>query len=66
MPYAGMSPLFKKTDNLLKESYRPVSILTVISNIHADVMNDVDDIFEELLSVFRNVYNCQSLIMKLI
>ena len=28
--YAELNPLFKKTDNLLKEVYRPVSILTAI------------------------------------
>ena len=71
MKYAKLSPLFKKTDNLLKENYRPVSILTAISKIHEDLMNDqlyayFEDIFEELLSAFRKKYSCQSLLTKLI
>ena len=40
LKYAELCPLFKNTDNLLKENYRPVSILTAISKIHEDLMND--------------------------
>ena len=63
--------LKKKPDNLLKENYRPVSILTAMSKIHEDLMNDqlyayFEDIFEELLNAFRKKYCCQSLLTKLI
>ena len=71
LKYAELSPLFKKSDNLLKENYRPVSILTAISKIHEDLMNDqlyayFEDIFEELPSAFRKKYSCQSLLTKFI
>ena len=71
MKYAELSPLFKKTDNLLKENNKPVSILTAISKIHDDLMNDqlcayFEDIFEGLLSAFWKKYSCQSLLTKLI
>ena len=70
MKYAKFSPLFKKTDNLLKD-YRPVSILTAIQKIHEDLMNDqsyayFEGTFEELLSAFRKKYSCQSLLTKLV
>ena len=71
MKHAELSPLFKKIGNLLKGNYRPGSILTVLSKIHDDLMNDqlyayLEDIFEELLSAFRKKYSCQSLLTKLI
>ena len=70
MKFAELTPLFENTDNLLKDNYRPVSILTAISKIHKDMMNDqlyayFEDIFEELLSAFRNKYSYQSLLTKL-
>ena len=37
---AELSPLFKKDDNMVKENYRPVSVLTGISKLYESVLND--------------------------
>ena len=55
---AEVSPLFKKDDNLKKENYRPVSVLTGISKLYEMVLNDqlsvyFNNVFEKLLSAFR-------------
>ena len=39
MKCAEMSPIFKKDDNLNKNNYRPVSVLTGISKIYETVLN---------------------------
>ena len=68
---AEVSPLFKKSDNLNKLNYRPVSILTGISKVFEDVMNGqilkhFISIFHDLLSAFRKRYSCQSLLLKFV
>ena len=71
MKCAEVSPLFKKSDNLNKKNYRPVSILTGISKVFENIMNEqllehFDDIFHALLSAFRKGYSCQSLLLKFV
>ena len=68
---AEVSPLYKKCDNLNKVNYRPVSILTGISKVFENVMNDqilkhFIDIFHAMLSAFRKRYSCQSLLLKFV
>ena len=60
-----VSSKFKKIDNLIKNFYRPVSILIVWSKVYERVMaNQLLDYskntFYPLLSAFRNNYGCQS------
>ena len=69
MKCAELGPVYKKGDNLIKENYRPVSILTAISKLYESVLNDqlsshFSDIFDNLLSAFRKGYSCQSLLIK--
>ena len=71
MKCAEVSPIYKKDDNLMKNNYRPVSILTSLSKIFESVMNDqmygyLSKILETLLSAFRKGYSCQSLLIKFI
>ena len=71
MKYTDVSPCFKKKDNLFKGNYRPVSVLTVICKLYESVlsnqmMDHFNELFNILLSAFRNYYNCQSLLLKLI
>ena len=40
MKYAEISPLFKKDDNLSRNNYRPVNVLTVIYKIYEALMNN--------------------------
>ena len=71
MKYAEISPLFKKDDNLSRDSYRPVKVLTVISKIYETLMNNqlteyFVTILNKLLCVFRKRYSCQSLLVKMV
>ena len=34
------SPVYKNDDNLMKENYRPVSVLTILSKLQESVVND--------------------------
>ena len=63
--------LCTKKDNLKRDNYRPVSILTVIWKLHETVLNThmVDHfyvIFNELLAAFRKSYSCQNSWIKFI
>lgn len=71
MKCAEVSPVYKKSDNLVKGNYRPVSVLTTISKIFESVLNDqlvafFGQIFDSLLGAFRSGYSCQSILVKLI
>ena len=71
MKRAEVSPVYKKSDNLVKGNYRPVSVLTTISKIYESVVNDqmydfFNELFEGLLTAFRKGYSCQSLLVKFI
>ena len=63
MKSAEVAPLYKKDNNLKRDNYRPVSILTVISKLYETVLNTqmVDHfyvLFNELLAAFRKSYSC--------
>ena len=71
MESAEITPIYKKENNLKRDNYRPVSILTVISKLYKTVLNTqmVDHfyaLFNELLAAFRKSYNCQTLLIKFI
>ena len=69
MKCAEISPGFKKDDDLIRGSYRPVSVLPILSKIHESVTHD--QLFEyflgnfhDFLCAFRRKYSCQSLLLK--
>ena len=71
MKLAEVSPIYKKSDNLTKGNYRPVSVLTAISKLYESTMNDqllrhFTAIFNKLLSAFRKGHSCQTLMIKCI
>ena len=71
MKCAEVSPIFKKDDNLLKGNFRPVSILTSISKIYENVVNNqllghFYEIFNDLFSAFRKGHSCQLLLLKFV
>ena len=60
-----------KDDNLLKGNFRPVSILTSISKIYENVVNNqllghFYEIFNDLLSAFRKGHSCQLSLLKFV
>ena len=71
MKCAQVSPVYKNTDNLKKNNYRPVSVLTAISKTYETVLNDqmvnhFRVLFNDLLSAFRKLYSCQTLLIRFI
>ena len=69
MKCAELSTIYKKDDNLLKNNFRPVSVLTGISKLYESVVNDqllefFGKLFNDLICAFRKGYSCQSLLMK--
>ena len=55
------SPVYKKENNLKRDNYRPLSILTVISKLYHFYV-----LFNELLAAFRKSYSCQTLLIEFI
>ena len=68
---AEISPLFKTNDNLSKNNYRPLSILTALSKILEGLICDqlscyMNDIMSMHLSDYRKRYSCNNLLIKCI
>ena len=68
---ADVSPVFKKLDRLIKENYRPVSVLTATSKVYESIMCDqllshFRNILSKLLSGFRKGYSCEQVLISCI
>ena len=68
---ADISPIFKKVDRVLKENYRPVSILPVVSKIFERIMQKQIKIYVEkhlspFLCGYRKEYNTQNALIAMI
>ena len=70
MKLSEISPVFKKNDNLDKENYRSVNILTVLSKVFERILSDqLTDYFKSILSpklsAYRKGYSCQQVLLNL-
>ena len=70
MKLAEISPMFKKNDNLDKENYRSVDILTAISKVFEYILSDqmimfFSNILNPSLSAYRKGYNCLHVTLQL-
>ena len=68
---AVVSSQFKKIYNLIKSSYRPVSILIVMSKVYERVMANqllayFENIFSPLLSAFQKNHGCLSTLLNML
>ena len=68
---AEVSPVYKKSDNLERGNYRPVSVLSCTSKVLEKVYYDqiyehFITILSEYLSAFRKNYGCHHVLIKLI
>ena len=68
---AEVSPIFKKQDNLIRNNYRPVSVLPVISKLfERTYYNQMYDFFQVILSsylaAFRQNYGCNHVLLKFV
>ena len=64
LKYADITPIFKKLDCTLKENYRPVSILPVVSKIFERIMQKkikcyIEQYLSPFLCGYRKGYNTQ-------
>ena len=70
MKLAEISPVYKKDDNMCKESYRSVNLLIIISKVFERILVDqmmayFEHILSSSLSAYRKGYNCQHVILRL-
>ena len=68
---ADITPIFKKKDNLNKENYRPISILSHLSKVferilHKQIDSFMKNEFSPYLCGFRENHNAQYLLLKMI
>ena len=68
---AGITPLFKKIDRLLKSNYRPVSILPTLSKIYEKILYQqiyeyFNSIFSKYLSGFRKGHSTQHCLLSIL
>lgn len=71
LKYADVSPVYKKSDNLMKDNYRPISVLTSTSKIFESIMCDQMRVhFKTLLSIwlaaYRTKYSCNNVLLSFI
>ena len=70
MKMSEISPIFKKSDTLSKENYRPVNLLTVWSKVFERILSDqltnhFIKILSSRVSAYRKGYSCQHVIIDL-
>ena len=70
MKLMKISPIFKKNDNLCKENYRSINLLTSTSKVLKNIMSDqiteyFSDPLSSSLSAYRKGYSCQHVILRL-
>ena len=68
---AEISPIYKKKDDMIKDNYRPVSILSIFSKVYETIIADqlmdyFKDIFDNMLCAYRKKYGTQHVLVKLI
>ncbi len=71
MKKAEISPIFKKKDDMIKDNYRPISILAVFSKVFETItavqlMEYFKSIFNEKLCAYRKKYGTEHVLIKLI
>jgi hypothetical protein len=71
LKYANVSPIFKKSDQLQKENFRPISVLTALSKVFEGIMADqLKDHFKHILSkwlaAYRSQYSCNNVLLSFV
>ena len=65
-----VTPLFKKDDELVKENYRPVTVLPCLNNIFERLLSSQLDDFctsflSDCISAYRKFFSCETALLKL-
>jgi hypothetical protein len=68
LKYADVSPIYKKSDNLIKDNFRPVSVLTILSKVFEGFMAEqMNSYFKDKLSIwlsaYRSKYSCNNVLL---
>jgi hypothetical protein len=68
---AEVSSIYKKSDKLCKENYRPISVLVIVSKVYEKIFVQrmsryIEKIFNPLLSAYRNGYSCNDVLLKFV
>ncbi len=71
MKKAEISPIFKKKYDMIKDNYRPISILAIFSNVFETIIAEqlieyFKSIFNEKLCAYRKNYGIEHVLIKLI
>ena len=67
--HAEVTPLYKKNNNLDKQNYRPVSVLTAMSKVMEGLMCDqimqyFENVLSQSISAYRKLYSTNNVILK--
>ena len=68
MKAADMSPIHKKLDMLLKDNYRPVSVLCILAKLFENVLAlqlscYFEGIFDQYICAYRKSYSCENVLI---
>ncbi len=71
MKRAEISPIHKKKDDMIKENYRPVSILVVLAKVYESIIAEqlishFNPLFNKLLCAYRKKYSCDHILIRLV
>ncbi len=71
MKKAEIAPIFKKTDDMIKDNYRPISILSTFSKVFETIvanqlMEYFKSIFDDMLCAYRKKYGTEHVLIRLI
>ncbi len=63
--------LFKKKDDIIKNNYRPISILSIFSNVFEIIIAELlmyffNLIFNDMLCAYRKMHGCEHALLKVI
>ena len=66
-----VTPIYKKGSEHCKENYRPITVLSILSNIFERVLANqlsvfFQDKFSDFLSAYRKNYSCQSTLLRIV
>ena len=69
--YGQVTPIYKKGSEHCKENYRPITVLSILSNIFERVLANqlsifFQDKFSDFLSAYRKNYSCQSTLLRIV
>ncbi len=71
MKKAEISPIYKKKNDMMKDNYRPVSILAILAKVYESIIADqiqtyFEPIFNKFMCAYRKKYGCEHILIKLV